>query len=354
MVDGGSKARDGAPATSGETGFAPLVTVVLPAYRVERYLRESLDSILAQSYPNFEVVVVDDASPDRFPELVRQYRDDRLRYYRNPSNLGIFATVNVGIELARGELIAVQHADDVYDPRILERQVAFLAAHPEAGAVFCTDVFIDPEGREFGRLELPPEFRGSRVLRYSEVVNGLLRHGNTFIRDGTSLVRRAVYEDVGSFDPAFAQGADLEMWLRIARRHPIGILDERLRRYRWGHDNASAHYRRLRTEPELTFAVMDRLLGGEPDVPVEPDGLVEYEGRRAEDLLRVAINLYILDRRGDVRRRLAQMRVGRILRARRLQRWRLLAIWGALHVLARLPRIGFVAAVFYRRWGKGH
>lgn len=331
----------------------PLVSVVVPLYNGEKYVRESLDSILAQTYTNTEVIVMDDASSDAAPEIVRAYADSRLRYVRQPTNRGIFGNINDGIERARGELIAIHHADDVYHPEILEREVAFLVEHPDAGAVFAIDTFVDSGGREWGKLELPAELRGQVLLAYPVVLNGILRHKNVFIRGGTSLIRRAVYDDVGMFDDNYLLRADLDLWLRIARRHAIGLIDEHLVAYRYGHDNSSARYDRLRDEPELTFAVIDRhLVGCESDI-VRPDALRAYRAHKAEDRLMVTVNLYILDRLGAARDMLGQVKARDLAWSKRVQRGRLLALWLALELLVRVPRSARIAAAFMYRWHRG-
>src|SRR5581483_9711498 len=164
----------------------PLVSVVVPAFDAARYLGRSLDSILAQSYPELEVVVVDDASTDGTADLLASYDDRRLRVLRNDRNLGQFGAINAGIAAARGAIVAVQHADDEYLPGIVERQVDVLAAHPRAGAAFAFDVFVDEAGSEFGRVRPPAPFAAGGELAYAEVLDGLLRFGNSFIRGGTS------------------------------------------------------------------------------------------------------------------------------------------------------------------------
>src|SRR3989442_1563603 len=140
----------------GNLNAEPLVSIIVPVFNGERYLRESLDSILAQTYPRVEVLVMDDASTDGTPSIIASY-GNQVHYYRQPQNRGIYGNMNDGIAMARGEYIAIYHADDVYLPKIVECEVAFLHHHPEAGAVFCQAVFIDSLGREFGRLEIPPE-----------------------------------------------------------------------------------------------------------------------------------------------------------------------------------------------------
>ncbi|MBM2822231.1 MAG: hypothetical protein HW413_977 [Thermoleophilia bacterium] len=332
-------------------GREPLVSVVVPVFNGEEYLAESLESILGQTYDNLEVVVMDDASTDRAPEILRLYaeRDPRVRYERQTKNRGIFGNINDGIALARGDYVAIHHSDDVYDREILAVEVAYLDRHPDIGAVFCTDIFIDRSGTEFGRLELPPEIRAAEVLSYADVLNAILRHQNVFIRGGTSLIRRAVYDEVGRFDDRYALRADLDMWLRISRRFPIAILDRPLVRYRTHAENASVRYARFRTEPELWFSVVDRALaeGGMDDA--RPDALAAYEGHRAHDLVIVAVNQYILGDRTGMRATLERVKPRRIVGTRRIRRWRLLFLWASVQLLARLPRLDVAARAFSRR-----
>ena len=141
----------------------PLVSVVVPVFNGARYLRSSLDTILAQTYPRVEVLVMDDASTDETPAILASY-GDRLRHIRQPENRGIYGNTNDGIAAAEGNYIAFYHADDLYDPEIVAAEVDYLERHPAAGAVFCKDILIDPEGREVLRVELPEEVRELAAL----------------------------------------------------------------------------------------------------------------------------------------------------------------------------------------------
>ena len=335
---------------------SPLISVVVPVYNGEEYLRESLDSILGQTYSNVEFLLMDDASTDGSPAILREYaaRDPRIRIHRAPENRGIFGNINEGISCARGELLAIHHADDVYDARILEREVELLRVRPEAGVVFCTDVFIDEDGVEFGRLVLPPEIAAAPLLDYRLVLNGFLRHQNAFIRGGSGLFRREILLEVGPFDPAFDLRADLEMWLRLARRAPIAILDEHLVRYRFGHENSSRNYDRLRVEPEFFFEIVDRELATAGAGVAAPEALAAYEGHRAEDLLLVAVNRYIVGDRRGARDLLAAVRLDALARTSHVDRKRLIVLLLSMRGIVRLPRIQFLASLLYERWhGRG-
>ena len=263
---------------------SPLVTIAVPVYNGARHLRESLDSLLGQTYPRTEVIVLDDASKDDTPAILASY-GDRIRVVRNEKNLGGFGNMNAGVKLAAGELIAIYHADDVYEPMIVEREVDYLRAHPTVGAVFCLDTFIDAESHEYGRLQLPPDLARNDVLTYEDVLNALLRWKNRFLRAPGAMIRRSTYDAVGLFREQFGIASDLDMWLRIARYSGIGLLHEYLFRYRHFHGNWSQQYQYLRTEPDAFFRVVDAWLASGERAHAAPDALAAYEGQRAEEHL---------------------------------------------------------------------
>jgi glycosyltransferase involved in cell wall biosynthesis len=338
------------PQTKTERPAAPLVSIVVPVFNGAPYLRESLDSLLRQSYTPIEILVYDDASTDETPAIIASY-GDRVRAFRQSANRGIYANANDGIAAARGEFVAVYHADDVYDPRIVEREVAFLRANPEAGAVFCLDIFVDQDNREYGRLVLPPGLRGRAVLDYAAVLDGMLRYKNRFLMCPGAMVRAAAYREVGSYrQERFRNTSDLEMWLRIARRYPLGLLEEYLFRYRHFAGQSSRRYHYARTTPENFFGIVDLYLAEDGRALVTPDAVACYEAHRAEDVLRIAVSHYI---RGDLaaaRAALGTIRAATVARGRTVQRWRLLALLFAFRVLARIPRVAAVADLFVRRW----
>lgn len=330
---------------------SPLVSVVVPVLNGEATIRESLSSILEQRYPRLEVIVMDDGSTDATPEIVASF-GDRVTYNRQPSRRGIYGNANDGIALASGDLIGVFHADDVYLPDLVAREVGWLEAHPEAGAVFCLDVFVDADGREIGRLELLPELRGGEPLPYPVVLNALLRHKNVFLRCPTALVRADVYRELGGYrDAEFANTSDVEMWLRICRSYPIGVLEEHLLLYRRGHGSSSERYHRLRTDPSRFFAILDLELSGPGGSVAEPDAIAAYEAHRADDALMRAVSAYILGDVAAARSIAAEARIGTLMRGPRRTRTVPLAI--VLRIVTRLPRLRPVASLFSRRWHGG-
>lgn len=328
----------------------PLVSILVPTYNGARFLRQAIDSILAQTYADLEVILLDDASTDETAEIAAAYAD-RVQYVRQPANLGIYANVNDGLGRARGEFVATYHADDIYLPTIVEAQVAYFEAHPEVGAVFCSDIFVDAEGREYGRLALPREVRGEQPLAHATVVNALLRYKNRFLVCPTAMVRASVYREVGRYDQSrFRNTADLEMWLRISRRYRLAVLESHLMKYRHFHNSSSQRYHRLRTTPENYFGILDAYLETGDRPLATPAALVSYEAHRSEDRLMAAISHYVKGDRTEGRRALGEVRLESIASSPEIQRWRLMAIFVGLWVLLRLPRFEPAARLMYQRW----
>lgn len=328
----------------------PLVSILVPSYNGAAFLREALDSLVAQVYPNIEIVLLDDASSDDTPAIAAEY-GSKVSYVRQPGNLGIYDNVNVGITRARGSLIATYHADDIYLPKMVATQVAYLQAHPEVGAVFCSDIFVDAEGREYGRMVLPPDVRGEKPLDYPTVLNALLNYKNRFLVCPTAMVRASVHADVGLYRQArYRNTADLDMWLRIARSYPIAVLESHLMEYRHFHGNSSQRYHRLRTDPENYFVILDEYLTLGDNTLATPAALLNYEAHRAEDRLMAAISHYIKGELPAGRDALKKVRFTIIARAQHVQRWRLLVLAAGMWGLLRIPRMEWLAQQMLQRW----
>ncbi len=336
---------------SNDISSLPLVSIIVPVFNGEQYLRESLDSIINQAYTEIEILVMDDASTDGTADIIASYAN-KVICHRQNQNRGQFENVNDGIAIARGEYIAVYHADDVYHSDIVAREVEFLQQYPEVGAVFCQAIFIDAQGIEFGRLEIPPEVRSGHPLAFPVVFNALLEHKNHLLWCPGAMVRASAYRDVGTYrGKEFQIASDLEMWVRINRKYPIGILEDYLFRYRYGHSNLSQQYFHLRTEPERHFQIMDLYLEDGGRVIAKQDSLAAHEAHREEDKLMLVINHYILCQCQEAKEILHQVKVNRILCSSRVQRFRLLITYLLLQGLVRIPRIPLIANLFYRRWG---
>ncbi len=201
---------------------SPRVTVVIPVYNRRQYVREAIESILRQTYSDFELLVIDDGSSDGTGEVVRSYVDERVRLMRHERNLGIPRTRNDGVRLARGEYIAFLDSDDVAYPMRLERQVAFLDSHRDDAAVGAWVSWMNGDGRPISRVKRRP---GSS----SEIAAlRLLRSG---IENTASMARTTILRDY-PHNEACDVSSDYELWARIAARHKLSNLPEALVRRR--------------------------------------------------------------------------------------------------------------------------
>lgn len=198
---------------------APKVTVLMPVYNAETFLREAIDSILAQTLTDFELLVIDDGSADGSADVVRSYGDARIRLVSNEQNLKLTATLNRGLDMARGEYVARMDADDVSLPARLARQAAFLDAHPAVG-------LCGTWAASFGsaRFSMPnpadPEGVRAKLLFDSALVHPSV------------MLRRALFDRHGLRYPPLAHFEDYALWQRAARLFPLANLPEVLLRYR--------------------------------------------------------------------------------------------------------------------------
>jgi glycosyltransferase involved in cell wall biosynthesis len=191
----------------------PLVSVVIPVYNGEPFLREALDSVLAQDYEPFEVVVVDDGSTDGSGAIARSYPE--VRYIRQ-ENQGPAVARNAGIAAARGEFLAFFDADDVMLPNKLSVQVGYLLEHPEATATLANQATIGP----------PPET--ARDTAWSDAPD---------VQPTSVVLRRSTILELGGFDPAVSPTDDFDLLIRLRERgHRIEVLPEVVmhRRYHGG------------------------------------------------------------------------------------------------------------------------
>ena len=169
--------------------FMPLVSVCVPVYNGEKYIRKTLETILNQTYRDYELIISDDGSKDNTLAVIQEFHDDRIKINKNPVNLGQAGNINKLIELAQGEYVAIYHADDLYEPGILEKEVEFLNNHAEAVAVFAMYDQIDSQDQKINEVRLPEEVIGKSVFQMNEAIDNLILY-ETFIFCCPTLVSR--------------------------------------------------------------------------------------------------------------------------------------------------------------------
>lgn len=239
------------------TTSTPAVSVVMAVYNGERHLREALDSILAQSLGNLELIAVDDASRDATSRVLAGCHDSRLRVLRNPSRLGAAAARNRAIQIACAPLIAIQDADDVSFPQRLQMQSEFLARNPSVDLAGAWGVSISDDGREVGVLNYPPAT--NLELKWALLFWNPFIHSSVMLRRSTLAQAGRYHEGRG---PAWFV-EDYELFSRLSRAHQAANIGEALVKYRLNPSGASARRADLqRFSEEVSANNLNWLLGG--------------------------------------------------------------------------------------------
>ncbi len=194
------------------------VSVIIPTYNSASWINETVQSILKQTYPVLEILVVDDGSTDNTVDVVSSYQNPIKYIYQN--HRGVSSARNRGIQMARGDLIAFLDADDYWDPRKIEAQVNLL--HDRSL------MWVSCETQPFDAITRTMIREITSPMQEGDILDALLL--NNFIGSATPIVRKSIFEQVGYFNEAYDAriGEDWDMWLRIASRYPLGVVRERL------------------------------------------------------------------------------------------------------------------------------
>lgn len=202
--------------------IAPAVTVLMPAFNAERFISSSIRSVLAQDFPDFELLVIDDGSTDETARMVESFRDDRIRLLRHESNRGLVATLNEGLSEAKGTWVARHDADDLSRKDRITRQLAFLRENPEDLIVASEARLIDERNRTRGILRLP---RARHQLRWDLCFRNPIPHSSVMMH------RKKILEVFGGY-PQSAASEDYALWSRVAASNRIGLIKRPLVDYR--------------------------------------------------------------------------------------------------------------------------
>ena len=206
------------------TDSTSLVSIVLPIYNGEKYMRQSIESVINQTYKNWELIIIDDCSSDNTPQIAKEYaeKDGRIRYYRNETNLKLPRGLNRGFSLSKGEYLTWTSDDNLYLPTAIERMVHTLKKD-NSDFVFATCDVINEEGKVIEIIKAPKDYKQAIV-------------GGNFV-GACFLYTRKVYEAIGEYNPDCFLVEDYDYWLRIFARFEVSNIQDVLYQYRW-HDGA--------------------------------------------------------------------------------------------------------------------
>jgi|Deesub1362A_J573_1020465.scaffolds.fasta_scaffold00600_5 glycosyltransferase involved in cell wall biosynthesis len=201
----------------------PTVSVIMSVYNGEKYLRQAIESILNQTFSDFEFIIVDDGSTDKTPEILKDYakKDLRLKIVKNRKRIGLTKSLNEAIKQAKGKYIARQDADDISLPERLEKQITFLEKNPSYGAVGTSAAIIDKNGRIIKKAMVPKSWL---------VIKQILKFGNCFVH-GSMMFKKQDYIKAGGYRTPFALAQDFDLWLRMSKIKKMKNLRECL--YLW-------------------------------------------------------------------------------------------------------------------------
>lgn len=200
----------------------PIVTVVIPCYNHAHYLPEALNSVLAQTFTDWEAIIVDDGSTDNTLDVAIQFTDARIRYVYQ-ENQGLSAARNTGIRQANGQYLAFLDADDEWEPEFLTQCLAVLQQNNSLGFVYSRTCFVNPEGEKLPKL-------GGQALSGQQFRERILAGG--FFPVHAAVVRRSVLDATGEFDTSLTSVEDWDLWLRISKMYPVQGIEAPLARYR--------------------------------------------------------------------------------------------------------------------------
>ncbi len=204
------------------------VSIILPTYNGSKYLGQSVESCLGQTYKNLELIVVDDGSTEDIAGTLKPYKDPRLRLFRHEKNLGLPHALNTGFRSSTGQYLTWTSDDNYYAPNAIEEMSRFLQTYPEVDFVYAESYILDErDGNP------TPKVQRNALPDDLTVRNGI---GPCF------LYKRKVYETIGEYDPRFFLSEDYDYWIRVARRFRMQRLFRPLYYYRWHVGSLTCRY----------------------------------------------------------------------------------------------------------------
>lgn len=201
------------------------VSVIMSVYNGEKYLKEAIDSILSQSFTNFEFIIVNDCSTDSSLDIIRSYSDERIKIINNDVNIGLTKSLNKALSQAKGEYIARHDADDISLPNRFEEQVRYLNKYVDVAVLGTSICLIDETGKTVRK----------QLALIKPNTNDFFK-GNQ-ISHGSAMFRKAIMTKLDAYNELFKYGQDYELWLRVARDYKLRNLPEMLYQLRFHRQN---------------------------------------------------------------------------------------------------------------------
>lgn len=276
----------------------PLVTINLPVFNAEKTIKETLESLLNQTYENIEIHVVDNCSTDKTREIVEPYTSAKLKLIVSETNIGAEANFEKCMGIGSGKYTAIYHADDVYAQDIVAKSVKSFEENEKLGLVMTRAKFIDANSRIIGESRKFPALKKSHlVLDLPNLFSLILKYHN-FLICPSAMVKSSIYKSKVTQwrGDVFKSSADLDVWLNIATLSEVAIINEPLINYRLSQNHFSHIYNSKRTEEADFFKVIDHWLAKENiKAFVSAKDLKNYKLLRFEDTLKCCLHAFLLN-----------------------------------------------------------
>jgi glycosyltransferase involved in cell wall biosynthesis len=229
----------------------PLVSVLMPVYNDGSYLDDAINSVLNQSYTNFELIIVNDGSTDNTEEIINKYKNEKVQYFVNPSNIKLIKTLNKGVDLCTGKYIARMDADDICLPNRIEKQVDFLEKNTEYVLVGGQCVKINDQGERL---------KGTSNLSccHDEILADLLFKSCPIVHPLVMIRRNILQEFSPVFDEEYLHAEDYDLWFRLAEKGKLANLTSVLLQYRVHSNQVTSQYNKANRDS--TFKIKAKYL----------------------------------------------------------------------------------------------
>lgn len=217
----------------------PKVSVIMASYNHEKYITRAIESVIAQTYDNWEMFIIDDCSSDNSAQLIEQYQSSKIKFFQAKENRGPIFTFNQLLEKAQGAYVAILGSDDVWYPDKLQKQVNYMENSPHIGACFSHAQFIDEKGNIYldsDEVEFNINIFNQSDRTQGECFRYFFEYGNYFCHP-SSIVRSSIINEIGKFDYRFRQLHDYHYWVRLLQKYPVHVIQEPLLYYRRLHIN---------------------------------------------------------------------------------------------------------------------
>jgi len=210
----------------------PKVTVLMSVYNGEKYLKEAIDSILNQTFSDFEFIIINDGSTDNTLQILKKYKDSRIIIINNSKNIGLTKSLNIGIKKTRGEYIARMDADDISLSNRLNEEVIFLENNNKCAVVGTFIKMINEKSKIIGIEEKPIT---NKKIKKLLVVDNCIIHGST-------MIRKKCLEEVGHYDESFVRSQDYDLWLRMSEKYELANIPKYLYVWRKNRDSIESRF----------------------------------------------------------------------------------------------------------------